>query len=238
MTNGTSTAGGSAANSPGCVAQIDIDPGGLFFGDTMASYDGFSGILAPYQLQDGSVHALLRTNRVEYGVLEDRGRTDSTVRAVDYLRTVNGDHLYDLELLFAPDCPFHELNPDEFQVYSAEGVADRWRVAVRFSSPELLESCRRAAEERGIGWDVRHVYRDGGHNPLDELTPVQRETVERALELGYFDIPRGVSMEELAAELGVTPNAVSERLRRAERQLLSALASDRSVPTAVEGGDA
>ena len=65
----------------------------------------------------------------------------------------------------------------------------------------------------------------GGYNPLDELTPVQRETVEAALELGYFDIPRGVSMEELAAELDITPNAVSERLRRAERTLLSSLPS-------------
>lgn len=225
MTNGTSTVDGSAADSSGCVAQIDIDPGGLFFGDTMASYDGFSGILAPYQLTDGAVHALLRTNRVEYGVIEDRGRIDSTVRAVDYLRTVNGDHLYDLELLFAPKCPFHRLNPDEFHVYSAEGVDEKWRVVIRFSSPELLESCRRAAEEEGIGWTVRHVYRNGGYNPLDELTPVQRETVEAALELGYFEIPRGVSMEELAAELDITPNAVSERLRRAERKLLSSLSS-------------
>lgn len=225
MTNGTSTANGSSADSPGCVAQIDIDPGGLFFGDTMASYDGFSGILAPYQLRDGTIHALLRTNRIEYGILEDRGRIDSTVKAVDYLRTVNGDHLYDLELLFASKCPFNGLNPDEFQVYSAEGVADKWRVVIRFSSPELLESCRRAAEKEGIDWVVRHVYQDGGYNPLDELTPIQRETVEKALELGYFEIPRGISMEELAAELDITPNAVSERLRRAERKLLSSLSS-------------
>jgi len=32
------------------------------------------------------------------------------------------------------------------------------------------------------------------------LTPEQQEALEAALEYGYFEIPRGVSMEELAEE--------------------------------------
>lgn len=229
MTSNDATIDGERSDgSAGCITEIDIDPGGLFFADTMAAYDGFSGTLVPYQTTDGAAHSLLRTNSVEYGVLENRARADSTVKAVSYLRTVNGEHLYDLELLFAPECPFRRLAADQFRVLSAGGVAEKWRVLLWLESPELLELCRRSAEEADIGWDVRGVYRAGSYNPLDELTSVQRETVERALELGYFDIPRTVSMEELAAELDVTPNAVSERLRRAERRLLSALLSGSS----------
>jgi predicted DNA binding protein len=36
-----------------------------------------------------------------------------------------------------------------------------------------------------------------------------------AVRRGYYDIPRRTSMGELAAELGISDQAVSERLRRA-----------------------
>lgn len=208
-----------------CIAGIDVSTDGLFFADTVAAYDGFSGILSPYQVDDGIFHSLLRTDSVEYGVLKNRARVDSTVRSVNYLRTVNGDHLYNLELRFGSKSPLRRLDPDEFQLFDARGTSERWRVLLWLSSIEPLDACRRTAEREGIDWEIRDVYWKGSHDPLDELTPVQRETVEAAFELGYFDIPRTVSMKELAAELDVTPNAVSERLRRAERRMFSALLS-------------
>nr|WP_222863711.1 helix-turn-helix domain-containing protein [Natronococcus pandeyae] len=43
-----------------------------------------------------------------------------------------------------------------------------------------------------------------------------------AVRHGYFEIPRRISLEELAAELGVTHQALSERLRRASDTLAAA----------------
>jgi hypothetical protein len=47
------------------------------------------------------------------------------------------------------------------------------------------------------------------------LTPVQRRTLVVAIEQGYFEIPRQSTLDDLAADLGVSKQAVSERLRRA-----------------------
>lgn len=56
--------------------------------------------------------------------------------------------------------------------------------------------------------------------PGDGLTDQQQEALRTAYELGYFDIPRQTSLEEVAAELEISASSVSERLRRAETQLI------------------
>ncbi|NHN49191.1 bacterio-opsin activator [Halostella sp. JP-L12] len=52
------------------------------------------------------------------------------------------------------------------------------------------------------------------------LTPKQREVLSLAIESGYYDRPRGASLDDLADELDVTPSAVSQRLNAIERKLV------------------
>ncbi|ELZ76940.1 HTH DNA binding domain-containing protein [Haloferax larsenii JCM 13917] len=54
-----------------------------------------------------------------------------------------------------------------------------------------------------------------------ELTSRQREVLETAVERGYYDIPRQVSIETLAAELDCSPSTVSEHLRKVESKVLT-----------------
>lgn len=58
---------------------------------------------------------------------------------------------------------------------------------------------------------------------LDALTDRQHEVLAVAYELGYYDVPRGASTSEIAAELGVDDSTVTEHLQRAEHNLLGAL---------------
>jgi hypothetical protein len=55
------------------------------------------------------------------------------------------------------------------------------------------------------------------------LTERQREAVETAIELGYYDVPRTASQEEVAAALDCAPSTAAEHLRKAESQVLRAL---------------
>jgi len=51
-------------------------------------------------------------------------------------------------------------------------------------------------------------------NEVDSLTPDQRETLRRALEMGYLSVPREASLVDLAGELGRSEVDVSRQLRR------------------------
>jgi predicted DNA binding protein len=55
------------------------------------------------------------------------------------------------------------------------------------------------------------------------LTATERETLEAAIERGYFESPREDTLGDLAEAFGVSKTAVSQNLRRAERKTLSRL---------------
>lgn len=54
------------------------------------------------------------------------------------------------------------------------------------------------------------------------LTARQREAVEAALRLGYYDIPREASYEDVAETMGCAPSTAAEHLRKAEGKLVQA----------------
>jgi predicted DNA binding protein len=58
------------------------------------------------------------------------------------------------------------------------------------------------------------------------ITDKQREAMEIALELGYYESPRETDLGELADELGISKSAVSQRLNAAETKLATAFLDD------------
>jgi predicted DNA binding protein len=64
------------------------------------------------------------------------------------------------------------------------------------------------------------------------LTARQRDVVIEALTRGYYDWPRGINNEDLAAELEISRATLHEHLRRAEKKLLTVGLTDESVRAA------
>jgi predicted DNA binding protein len=58
-------------------------------------------------------------------------------------------------------------------------------------------------------------------SPLNRLTEKQRETLIAAYKLGYYDIPRKITSEQLAKKLGLVDSTVVEHLRKAEKRLMA-----------------
>jgi len=54
----------------------------------------------------------------------------------------------------------------------------------------------------------------------DGLTAKQEMMLEVAHKQGYWAVPRGASLEDLAQEMGLSAQAVSERLRRATKVVM------------------
>ncbi|MHC3438127.1 helix-turn-helix domain-containing protein [Natrialbaceae archaeon A-gly3] len=96
------------------------------------------------------------------------------------------------------------------------------RERTRLDPATVLEDVR--AEE--IGAAMLEASRD--------LTPTERETVRRAIETGYYEVPRETTLGDLATAFDVSDAAVSKTLRRAETKLLSptadVLARERDGP--------
>lgn len=106
------------------------------------------------------------------------------------------------------------------------GTSNGWSLRFRFADVAALRAFHERSRERVTPLELRRTYDpdgwggDHGHG----LTETQRETLVRAYEAGYFEIPRQVTLMELADRLGVSEQAVSERLRRGLWSLLAATA--------------
>lgn len=66
------------------------------------------------------------------------------------------------------------------------------------------------------------------------LTDRQRRTLALAYEKGYFDVPRGTSLTDLATTLSVSEQAVSERIRRGLETVLRVTALEDGTADADE----
>lgn len=87
-----------------------------------------------------------------------------------------------------------------------EGV-ERWR----------LRQLTTTANEDSVPGTVE------GHVEQLTLTEKQREAVQTAVDMGYYDRPREASLGDLADRLGVTRSALSQRLNAVESKLVTDL---------------
>jgi hypothetical protein len=62
-----------------------------------------------------------------------------------------------------------------------------------------------------------------GESLLSKLTTRQKQTLLTAYALGYYDVPRRISSDDLSRHLDVDKSTIVEHLRKAERKLIGAI---------------
>jgi len=113
------------------------------------------------------------------------------------------------------------LTNAEATVLDAVGRDGQWKLRVLYPERELFSKTHDFREEHGLVFDVRSIRElEGEPAGRYGLTAEQYEVLAEAARLGYFEVPRAVSLEELAEELGVSHQAASERIRRATSALV------------------
>jgi predicted DNA binding protein len=69
----------------------------------------------------------------------------------------------------------------------------------------------------GCDVEIRRARKPGVHRPL---TDRQEEVIRMALEAGYYDQPKRVTIKDLARRAGIAPSTYQEILQRAERKVM------------------
>lgn len=120
-------------------------------------------------------------------------------------------------------------------ILEARGQNETWTVKLLFHDRESLSECYTLFEQYEFGVEVRRLTGiDDVASARTPLTRTQYETLRAAHELGYFDVPRKVTLKELASELDVSHQALSERLRRCHATLVSTELAGGMTPTAID----
>lgn len=123
------------------------------------------------------------------------------------------------------------LTDSDATILEAAGK-DVWLFRLRFPDHRGLQVFHNECQDQGITFAIQRIY------TLDEeqeskyhfdLTPEQREALVLALDKGYFGVPRGATLTDIADELGISQQAASERIRRGAESVLSRMLLSQSA---------
>lgn len=161
-------------------------------------------------------------------------RTEPGVADVDVLTELELSALF--EVTWKPDVAvvdgFREM---QATILDATGTSDGWTFQVRARDRECLGVFRQLFTSRGVDVEIRRIYDFAELMEGDQLlTPEQRKTLLLAYQRGYFDEPRQVTQAELGEQFGISGRAVSNRLRRGTRNLITSTLLD---PTTKDDSD-
>jgi predicted DNA binding protein len=142
---------------------------------------------------------------------------DATATAV----VTEGDagRLYQVLVADDPDVDLDPIALSKAVFENATVTTDGWHVRAVFSDRDELVAVREFCRENDIAFRLLRLSRTGGEAGR-ELTDPQEEALATAHEMGYFEIPRGASMTDVADALGISPASLSERFRRAQARLV------------------
>ena len=140
-----------------------------------------------------------------------------TVNSVTQVDVFDDRTLFRLDWDASQDHLFQCISEHDGHTLSATGSPEGWNFEIRFSDREALSQCQDCCEDAHISLQITRIYKptDPEAGPWYGMSEPQREALTLAVRMGYYDIPRGCTTAELADELGISDQAVTERLRRA-----------------------
>jgi predicted DNA binding protein len=120
------------------------------------------------------------------------------------------------------------------------GREDGWLFRVRSPDRGSIERLHDYCLDMEMRFDLMRIYvlSESQESPPQGLTAEQYEALVAAYRAGYYDEPRGTTLEELSERFDITPRAISRRLRRGTATLVrNSLGVERDVDRDGDGDD-
>lgn len=170
---------------------------------------------------DERVMPFLWVSAEDMDALDDALEADPSVQNLDLLSDLDDERLYRMDWTDQIRVVVHILVEADATVLDAYGVEGRWTLRILFPKREALSATHDFCEEAGLTMDIQNIYEmNRDRHGRFGLSEAQYETLVEAFNHGYYEVPRDVTLDELADELGVSHQALSERFRRAYRTLI------------------
>lgn len=161
----------------------------------------------------------------DWGALDQALATDHTLTDAALLKEQGERRLYRLDWAEGFEPVARLLDDEGATIMNASARNDAWTFRILFPHRDSLSRTLRVTEQEAAGFSVQRIREfDTARNGSDVddtfgLTASQREALRVALDGGYYQVPRGAELSELAGDLNISHQALSERLRRAHGHL-------------------
>ena len=144
------------------------------------------------------------------------------VQGIQLVDSVEDEYLLRIEWSLEYDDVLSVLTESDIPLIKATGTNQQWTFDIRGDSRSDIANFHARCREVGIPVTLTklHALTPVETGTEQALTDKQQEALVLALERGYFESPREVTMEEIGAELGISQQAVASRLRHGIKHIL------------------
>jgi len=170
---------------------------------------------------DEAVMPLLWARNADRLELEDAFAEDATVDKVQLLADFGDEYLYRMDWIDHVQLLLGMLTNGEATILDAYGRREEWSLRVMFPTRDKFSKTHDFCTEHGLTFDIESIRElDGQPAGRFGLTEGQYNALVLAAREGYYSVPQERTLEELADELGITHQALSERLHRGTEALI------------------
>lgn len=160
---------------------------------------------------------------VDFEAFGRRVRKARQVEKLEVLNRVGGSALYKVQWSEGVNTFTSILTASGATILEARGNTP-WSFRLRFDTHAALREFHTLCRDADIDLKVINISTEP--SPMSDvipynLTPLQHETLVTAVERGYFEIPREITLAELSTEFDVSAQALSDRIRRAVHEILT-----------------
>lgn len=121
----------------------------------------------------------------------------------------------------------NELVDTAASVVEVVGTSDKWSLQVIFPNREAASDTYRSWCNEGFTPSLHRIRNlSAQEGDVIGLSPTQHRAIAEAYKSDYYDVPRGMTLEELATNFEVSHQALSERLRRGHSNLVEQMLSE------------
>lgn len=108
-------------------------------------------------------------------------------------------------------------------ILDATGKHDTWEVQLRFDDHDQLTQFQRYCSENAVSFTINRLYEVSHAHTGRQfgLTEKQHEALVTAWNAGFFEIPAEATLTEIAENLDISQQALSQRLRKGHRSLIA-----------------
>jgi predicted DNA binding protein len=199
------------------IAELRIAGSQFELGRILGSMDGLEIELETMvPLRQRTVPFVLVRNDVS-DTFEETVRAHPSVERITEVERRDGEVRYALDWTASQDRLFGAIEGVGAQLLAGRADGGTWAFELWVPSHDALSEFKERCEDAQIEITVDRIYTPTKSNEESRfgLTDTQRETLVRAVEEGYYDIPRRMSTDDLAEVFDISDQATTERLRRA-----------------------
>ncbi|WP_227376324.1 helix-turn-helix domain-containing protein [Haladaptatus halobius] len=206
----------------GTVAEVEIPADEFALGQTLSTIDGLTvEIERVVAHSNDHLMPFVWVSDKNHEATEAVLAEDPSVKHIELLVDLKDERLYRMEWVDQIEMLVQLLTEEEGTMLAARGAEQSWHFRILVPERAALSRTYEHCQEHGLSLTIRNLYRleDGRHGRFG-LTKEQQEMLILAHEHGYYTVPREIDASDLADELGISHQAVSERLRRGHEKLM------------------